>query len=179
MGKYLLSAQAPFTLIAPSPRFGTDPVRWQTFTQQFFTEIPGRGPHTVGNPGAPGTWTGIGLLDGNRTASGGAIEVISNTFLGPTTLRLGKYSLTSGVDFAIGGSANATAVNLHAAIAALPEFAASTVAAPVVTVDGPIGPGGDRLLFHAEGVSAGNLELTPPMAHLAGSSPVVGPPTLG
>ena len=188
MGNYALSAQAPFTLIAPVLQSGSDPslgpagnpqIKWSTFTQQFFPEISDRGPFMVGNPGQQGPGTGIGLLSGNRVASTGTITISSNTFLGPTSLRLGRYTLMTGVDFAVGATANDTATNLHAAIAALPEYAASTVLAPVITVVGPIGPAGNRLLFLAEGVSAGNFALAPFMAYLSGGQPVIGPPTLG
>lgn len=186
MGKYALSAQAPFTLIAPVLQSGSDPslgpagnpqIKWSTFTQQFFPKVPERGPYVVGDPGQRGT--DIGLLTGTRTASGGTITVASNTFLGPTILRLGRYTLTTGVDFAVGATANDTATNLHAAIAALPEYAGSTVVAPVITVVGPPGPGGNVAAFHAEGVSAGNLTLAPATDRLAGGQPVIGPPTLG
>ena len=188
MGKKIVSAQRPFTMLIANITGGSDPSRGeagnpvilrQTMTQQYFIEIPNRGPdHIGGDMSSKGLHNSAGgLLTGATAASGGTITVDSITFSGPTSIRLGQYLLTGGVHFDIGASENACATNLAAAIDALPEYSASPPGANVVTVVGPSGPGANTIVFRAEGADPYHFTLSPDQGNLSGAAPIIGPMT--
>ena len=184
MGKKLITATPAFRMIAPVIRGGSDPSRGpagnpeiirNTYSQQHFTEVPGRGPATVDNQ--RGTRTLLGSLTGASTGATGEVTVANNTFLGPTSLLLGEYTLTTGVDFEVGGGVNATATNLGAAIDLLEGYSTSVVG-PAVTITGPSGPVSNEVKFQASGVSPANFTLDPAEGSLSGGSPTIGPPVI-
>lgn len=191
MSRKLISAQRPFTMLIANLRQGSDPSRGpsgnpqvirETYTSQFFPEIPGRGPEVgTPNPRTPGIGTHIGhvayTVDGIPVNSTGDITVALDTFTGPTTVHLGEFVLTSNVDFATGGGVAVTATNLGAAIDALPGYSA-TVGAAVVTVTGPAGVIGNEVAFYSDGSSPQNLTFVPVDGTLGGAEPVIGPPVL-
>jgi hypothetical protein len=186
MGKRGVGAQRPFTMIVAALRSGSDPSRGaignpivaiETYTSQSFPEIPGRGPECF-YAGIKGTTTRKGLLSNPagtpQNATGGRITVASNAFLGPTSILLGEYKLTTGDDFLIGVDAAATAVNLTALINGLPGYTGFHLGAGVISLSGPVGPVGNEVLLGATGVSPGNFTLTP----LAGAEPLIGAATI-
>lgn len=74
----------------------------------------------------------------------GDVTVSSDTFAGTSaSLFVGEFELVSNRDFATGGGTAATAVNIGAAVDALPGYSA-TVVGSTVTVDGPQGQHGLR-----------------------------------
>jgi hypothetical protein len=185
-----VGAQKPFKMIIANLRGGGDPSKGasgnpvtirKTYEQQMFIDLPGRGQDGVSDQGkTPGTATRSGGLLSTAAPAGGTgtITVDSNTFTGPTDIHLGKYTLTSGDDFDIGVSVAATATNLAAAIDVLPEFSAPVPGGAVVTVTGPVGPGGNNVMFHSGGFSPGNLLFSPGGGTLSGAEPSVGPPSI-
>ena len=190
MSKRAVGAQKPFKMLIANLRAGSDPSKGaagnpvtirSSYEQQFTVDLPGRGQRVVSNQGkTPGTANRAGrmLSTAPPTGAAGTITVTLNTFVGPTEVYLGKYTLISGEDFAIGAGVNATASNLAAAINALPEFAAPVPGANVISVTGPVGPEGNITLFRAGGISPGNLSLSPTGGTLSGAEPSVGPPTI-
>lgn len=187
MSRKLVGAQAAFTVIAPALRGGSDPskgvsgnpdVKWRTVTQQHFIEAPGKTVEGDLSSQTPGLRTRIGHVDYTTSPlpvnATGTVTVAGNTFAGPTTLQLGPYTLTSGVEFAVGATANDTATNLQGAIDALPGYSAS-VLAPVVTVTGPFGVIGNEAAFKAGGASPSNFTLSPDTGVLSGGDPSLGP----
>lgn len=76
------------------------------------------------------------------------ITVDSNNFTSTAILYLHTYKLTSNIDWAIGGSAALTAVNIAAAINTLEGFSATANAA-VITVLGPKGGAAFGISFKA------------------------------
>lgn len=189
MGKRLVTAQKPFTMLVGALKKGSDPslgpsgnpvVAISTFTRQSFPEIPGRGPNCT-YPGIKGTTTRTGLLTGSSTAATGEIVVTVNqsTLLGPTSLHLGEHTLTSNVEWipsSLTGAPSfiATATVLAAAISKLDGYSAVGVG-PVVQITGPVGIIGNESLFRAGGVSP---HLLPVLTAMAGGLPKIGPPTI-
>jgi len=184
MGKRAVTAQRPFTMIVAALRQGSDPslgpagnpqIQIETYRRQSFPEIPGRGPEAF-YQGIRGTTTRTGLLANpagtpqNATAT---IVVASNAFLGPTSILLGEFVLTSDEDFVVGAGVNPTAANIATAIDALPGYSAAALLA-AVTVTGPVGLIGNEILLDATGVSPGNFTLTP----FAGAEPLIGAPAI-
>ena len=183
MGKRAVTAQRPFTMIVAALRSGSDPSRGaidnpivaiETYTRQSFPEIPGRGPECF-YAGIKGTTTRTGLLSGTpQNSTGGRITVASNAFLGPTSIQLGEYTLTTGDDFPIGVDAAATAVSLTALINGLPGYTGFHLGAGVISLSGPAGPIGNEILLRSTGVSPGNFSFVP----LAGAAPAIGAATI-
>ena len=117
MSRKIIGAQLPFKMLVPALRGSTDPskgpsgnpvYKWKTFEQQTCIERPG--PNRVvqdGNrPGlAPRTGGLIPALNPNPAL--GTLEVVGNTFVGPTEILLGEYTLVSGTDFQIGSTVQA------------------------------------------------------------------------
>jgi hypothetical protein len=193
MSRKLISAQSPFTLLVANLRRGSDPSRGeagnpdpvrQTYTFQHFPEIGGRGPEvgTV-NPRTPGVGTRIGHVDYTTppvpVLATGTVTVAVNTFAGPTTVQVGQYVLTTGIDFDVGGSLAATATNLAAAIDALPGYSAPAPGAAIVTVTGPAGVAGNEVVFASSGASPQNFTFNPIDGTMDGAEPIQGPPILG
>jgi hypothetical protein len=192
MSKKLISAQAPFTMLVPVHRGGSNPsrgragnpvVKRQTMTLQHFPEIPGRGPDlATHSPQTPGIGTRVGHMGyttpGIPLAATGVITVATNVFAGPTTVLLGQYLLTSGVEFLIGGSTDATALALSDAIDVLPGYSASVVASDI-TVTGPFGVIGNSVVFKSGGSSPANLTFSPSDGSMDGAEPTLGPVVIG
>ncbi len=179
-----IGAQRPFKMLVPALQGSTDPskgpsgnpvYKWKTFEQQVLVEKPGsnRVVQSGKTPGL-GNRAGILLTGSPPSPATGTIEVVGNTFVGPTSILLGAYTLTSGTDFQIGALDVNTAANLAAAIDALPEFSAS-VLGTVVTVSGNVP---EITLFDASGACPYNFALTPDNGTLTGGDPHVGPPNL-
>jgi len=193
MSKKLIGAQAAFTMLVPVYRGGSNPsrgvagnpdVKRQTMTMQHFPEIGGRGPETaVSSPKTPGIATRVGHVAYTTSPipvhATGTITVAGNIFAGPTSVLLGQFLLTSGIEFAIGGTEALTAINLAAAIDALPGYSAPVPGAAIVTVTGPFGVLGNEVLFQADGASPYNFTFTPEDGSLAGAEPALGPVILG
>lgn len=114
-----IGAQRPFKVLAPALQGSTDPskgpsgnpvFKWKTFEQQYLVERPG--PNRVIQSGKrPGLANRSGiLLEGSPSSpSTGVIQVVGNSFVGPTSVLLGAYTLTTGEDFQIGNFVQATA----------------------------------------------------------------------
>lgn len=174
--KYLVANLAE----GSNPSKGRNPVKIRSvFEQQNFVQIPRAGsePDPVGSADKPGTAAFKGkatfATPGVGTPSTGTITVDSNTFTFPAVTYLGPHTLTSGVDYAVGGSAAATATNLAAAIDNLPGFAATPAGADV-DIEGPLGP--QSITFRSEDLA--NFTLDPPSGLLASGDPVIGPPDI-
>jgi len=188
MAKKIVSAQRPFTMLIANTRGGSDPsmgpagnpvILRQTMTQQYFVEIPNRGPNTmVQGGGVKGLHNSAGgLLTGATAASGGMVTVGSAVFNGPTSIRLGQYLLTTDEQFIVDpASAANTATALADAIDALTEYSASAAGADV-TIVGPSGPNANNIVFRAEGVAPANFTLLPDHGNLTGAAPIKGPMT--
>lgn len=118
MSSKTIGAQLPFKVLVPALRGSTDPSRgpsgnpdykWKTFEQQCIIEKPG--PNRVIQDGKrPGlaNRTGLMLTGAPPSPATGTIEVVGNTFIGPTTILLGAYTLQSGSDFLVGSIVQAT-----------------------------------------------------------------------
>lgn len=190
MGKRLVTAQKPFTMLVGALRQGSDPSRGSagnpdvaisTFTRQSFPEIPGRGPYCT-YPGIKGTTTRMGLLDspsGSPQNATGTITVnAAPAILGVTTIHLGEYTLTSGVEFVVDPLDGAnTAASLNTAINNLDGYIALPAGA-VITVTGPVGVIGNEADFRASGVSPYLFTFSPDSGAMAGAEPEIGPPTI-
>lgn len=191
MSKKLVSAQAPFKILVANLAGGSDPSRGPSgnpvrirsaFTQQFFPDIGGRGVETTPvSPKTPGVGTRIGHVEYSvgsvPVRATGTITVDSDTFLGPTTVQLGDYVLTSGEEFVVGGGVNDTASNLADAISTLPGYSAVAVG-DLVTVSGLNGILGNEVLFTSGGSSPNNLILSPSNGRMTGAEPKIGPPLI-
>ena len=187
MNKKVVGAQKSFTILVANLKGGSDPSRGAAFnpvkqrigfTLQNFVEIGGRGETTFPlSRSTPGTATRVGLakypVSDTPVRGTGTVTVANNTFLGPTTVTVGKYEFLSGSDFAIGAGVNNTATNLAAAIDATSEYTASAVGA-VVTVTGLTGPLGHEVAFFAGGWSPNNFTFSP-ADRMAGAEPSIGP----
>ena len=193
MSQKILSAQAPFTMVAPNLAGGSDPslgeagnptVLRSRFTQQYIVEIAGKGgPNIVtGNPKGPTTICGGMLTTGGSTGATGTVEVADATNMlirGGVTLILGQYRLVAGVDFVVAtGSKNDTATKLAEAINALPGYTAPAPGGATVSVTGPVGPAGNMAEFRATGGAAYSLTLTPSTGTLSGGTPTIGAMTI-
>lgn len=182
MGKRLVTAQRPFRLLVAALREGSDPsrgtvgnptVQINTYLRQSFPEVPGRGPECQ-YQGIRGTTTRLGLLAGTPAGGSATITVASAAFLGTTSILIGRYTLTAGVDFAVDAASTAnTATNLQTAIDALPGYSASVLGSDV-TVTGPRGPIGNEVVLKATGVSPANFTITT----FSGALPAIGAPTI-
>lgn len=184
----LLSAQAPFTILvanidgAGDPSHGRNPVKIRTAIQtQTFGEVSSQtyDESKVGDPQAPGLTPRTGLLDYTTApvpvASHVTITVADNDFSFAAVLYLGSYSITSGVDYAVGVDTDTTAAALAAAINALPAFTATALLS-VVSVVGPTTTNANNMQFVAlyRGTIA-NYTLSPTTGYFSGGEPTVGP----
>jgi hypothetical protein len=187
----LISAQPSFTMLVANLSGGSNPSRGasgnpvkirKSFAYQNFPELAGRGPEiTPPSLPTPGTATRWGHVDYTVSPvpvnATGTITVANNAFGGPTTVRIGQYSFTSGEDFAIGAGVNNTATNLAAAIDSLPEYSAAAVGA-AITVTGLVGALGNAVLFAATGSSPNNFTFSPINQRMTGAEPEIGPPVI-
>ena len=107
---------------------------------------------------------GAGQIGRMTGAPAGATALITctqaNVTPGTHVIRVGGYELRPAVDFAVGGSDNALADNLAAAISALPGFSAPNPAANVVTVSSTFGNGDDNRIEVREWGAASAFALT-------------------
>lgn len=122
MAKKLISAQKPFTMLLGVTRGNSDPSKGAagnptlmraTYKSQSFIEIGGRGPDTnLRTGGTSGVSTRGGLLTYTvprvPVNGTGDVEVVSNDFTGPPSVRVGEYLFTSGVDFDLGADTQAS-----------------------------------------------------------------------
>ena len=119
MSSKTIGAQRPFKMLVPALQGSTDPskgpsgnpvYKWKTFEQQILIERPGanRVIQSGKTPGL-GNRTGILLTGSPPAPATGTIDVVGNTFVGPTSILLGAYTLTSGTDFQIGSIIQAVA----------------------------------------------------------------------
>jgi hypothetical protein len=170
----------------PSRGFNPEPIR-REFRQQTFQEIPRSGDQhdESANPTrGPGTTNYIGLV-GYTTApepvgATAVFTVADNDFTVPSSIIIGQFTLTSDVEFTVGGSAGATATAIAAAITALPGFTAAEVG-PVVTVTTDfIGPTSNQIRFEAEhgGAIVNFTPLVPATGLFDGGEPFIGPPEI-
>lgn len=186
----LVTAQPTFTMLvaniegAGDPSQGDNPVKLRTgFRKQMFPEVTrGNVPVKVEDTRTPSVHTDQGLLDYTvspipvRTEV--SVTVADNDFSAKATLRLGGLTVTSGVDFTVGGTTDLTAAALAAAVDGLPGFSASAVLS-VVTIRGPVGPNGDNIRFDARYAgSISNYTLSPTTGFLGGGDPDIGPPAI-
>lgn len=77
-----------------------------------------------------------GILTGTITPSTATVTVADNDFSDEAILTIGDFTLRSGVEYVVGGSAAATATNIAAAISNLPGFSAVDVGSDV-NISGP------------------------------------------
>lgn len=114
-----IGAQRPFKVLVPALQGSTDPSRgpsgnpvykWKTFEQQYLVERPGAN-RVIQSGKSPGlaNRAGILLTGAPSSPATGVIQVVGNAFLGPTSILLGAYTLTTGEDFQIGSFVQATA----------------------------------------------------------------------
>jgi len=78
----------------------------------------------------------IGLLSGAPAFSTAVITVDDNDFTDQAILKIGEFTLRSGLEWVVGMDADTTAANMALAINRLPGFTASSVAADV-NINGP------------------------------------------
>jgi len=187
----LITAQPKFKLMVANLAGASDPSRGPSgnpvkvrtaFEMSLFPEIPRGGPVSLEDTRIPGVRTRMGLLTtttpGVPVGATGTITVGNNSFAADATLLLGSFTVTSGDDFAVGGTLALTAVALATAINNLPDFTATALVA-VVTVTGPFGLEGNSLRFEAEYAgSVQNYVLSPTVGTLGTGEPVIGPPTI-
>lgn len=188
----LTTAPAKFTVLVanlrgsgdPSRGVSGNPVKIRTgFTKQVITEIARGSSRTqVDDPSTPGLHTKQGLLTctvpGVPVGSAGVVTVADNDFTAAAVLTLGEYTLTSNEDYTPGGTTDLTAAALGAAINAFPPFSAVVLLSDI-TVTGPVGPGGNDLVFDATySGSVENFTLNPGTGFLSGGEPEIGPPTI-
>jgi hypothetical protein len=120
-----------------------------------------------------------GLLAGAKAPKTADFTVADNDFTtGPVILTLGKYTLTSMVDYAIAGSAALTAIEIAAAIDALPGFTASAVGVIVSVLYG-LAPADevDFSVLHL-GTIANFTLLTPDSGVMGNGAPAITAPAL-
>lgn len=99
---------------------------------------------------------GYGAINRNVETTTGTLAraeasftVNDNDFSGGAELVIGEYQLVAGIDFAIGGSTDATASNIADAIDNLPGYDGTAVGSDV-TVDGRKGAQGNADQFEAK-----------------------------
>ena len=104
-----------------------------------------------------------------------SFTVNDNDFSGGAVIRVGPYELSSGEDFAVGGTVAATATNIATAITNLPGFSAAAVVA-AVTVTGRKGLQGRFDRFELR--SYGPKDNFTSVVGFAGGSPDIAGPTI-
>jgi len=122
----------------------------------------------------------MGLLTGAPAPATATIVVIDNDFTtGAAKLTIGEFELESGIHYTPGGTLNATAIALAAAINNLPEYTAPIPGAATVDVSGPTGPDGGFIEFdvYYEGTKT-NFTLAPTTGFFDDGAPVVGSPII-
>ena len=147
MSRKLMMAQPPFTMLVANLTGGSNPSRGpagnpvkvrSSFAFQHFPEMMGRGPRiTPESEDTPGVGTRWGHVEYTvppiPVEATGTITVSSNTFGGPTTVRVGQFDFTSGEDFLIGSVVQATAT---ATVTANPSAATLTIGGVALTPAG-------------------------------------------
>ena len=216
MGKKVVGAQAPFTMLVPNLTAPTDPSRSAgqilskaavdngtplavvtstarvAYTNQYFPDIPGKGPETLPTSGGtPGTRTRMGLMygDGGIPFTGAGVvglmdlTVASNAFTGTTVLHFGQYTAEVGVDFAIGASAADTGDNLAVFIDSFPDWGSAASGTGTIRIAGPIGLTGNEVEIYAAGANPGHFTILTTTGgasegRMHDAEPHLGPPTL-
>jgi hypothetical protein len=192
MSRKLITGQPSYTLLVANLKGGSDPSKGKAgnpvkartgITYQHFPEVQRvsleRGFEE--DPSTPGVDTLMGHVaytaDPVPVPGTTTITVADNDFSLPARLNVGGYILVSGEDFTVAGSTALTAVELAAAIDALPEFTAPVPGGAIITVTGPPGPGGNDIIIEAtyDGVVQ-NLTLVG--TSFTSAEPTVGPPII-
>jgi hypothetical protein len=166
----------PFTVLVGNFPYGSDPTH---NLPAFQAPTPSRqaATHQVLTVGdnRVSAQNHIGLMVGAPAVKTGTLTVADNDFsTGTAVLALGDFTLTSGIDYVIGGSVNATATNIAAAITTLPGFEATAVAADV-TIDYTSGPADIvdfRVVYYG---TKTNFTLSPTDGFLGNGGPHFGP----
>ena len=180
MGRKMVSAQKPFTMITAPVKGSSDPSRGpsgnpvvahRSYTSQAIIEIGSSYAPDCFSLTGQTTTIGMSTYTGATPVAASGTVTVTTPFDGPTSLHLGKYVFTSGEDFT-------DAPTLASAIDAVLDYSA-TEAGGVVTIVGPVGLMGNEMIFTSSGVSPGNLVLDPNIGHLSGAEPYIGPPILG
>lgn len=182
----LITGQKPYTYLVANLRQGSDPSKGpagnpqkmrSTYTRQHFPEVPKAGDPSDDefySHSTPGTHTRLGLVEGESTPATATVTVADNDFSAGATLYVGEYTLVSGVDFSVGGTAGDTATNLANAINNLDGFTASPSGSDV-DITGAGGPAGNEARLEAEyGAGVTNFTIT----RFSGGLPEIGPPDL-
>jgi len=147
MPRKLISAQPPFTMLVANLAGGSDPSRGRSgnpvkvrksFTFQHFPEIPQRGadttPQSLDTPGIGTRWGHVSYtVPETPVGATGTVTVASNSFAGPTTVRIGQYAVTTGDDFAVGANVSATGT---VTVVAAPSAATLTIGGVALTPAG-------------------------------------------
>ena len=136
MHKRVSAHGGPFTTLVRTYPYGTDP--------EILPTRPGQPPPLRNTITQQVIWTDKGATLNNARMVPGTppltVEAASGMFLvadhnfttGRAALLLGDFALVSNIDYAVGGGAAATAINIAAAINRLPGFFATFIG-PVVT----------------------------------------------
>lgn len=132
----------PFTILAGHFPYGSTPDHNMPVYQN---PTPSRQAitHQVLSVGAPrlNAQNHIGFLAGAFSPEMASFVVANNNFgTGIVVISLGKYTLTSNVDYVIGASTAATAANIASAIDFFPGFHASVSAGSQVDITYTLGP---------------------------------------
>jgi len=121
----------------------------------------------------------VGRLSGSVSNSTGTLTISDNDFsTGVSKILLGDYKFLSGVHFAQGVDADATATTIASMINNLPEFSASANT-NVVTITGLSGPFSDKIPFQVfyYGTIV-NFTLVPTTKYLTGGGPGITAPVI-
>ena len=202
MGKKLVTAQAPFTMLVPGLTAPTDPSSntpstgdgGMTYRTQFFPDVPGKGEKTQPTSGkTPGTSTRTGLMtwETQNTALPGRVDIecvagaVPADFadLGPTFLHLGEYVIECGVDFDLGATPAACADNLAAFIDSFPDWSSAATGSGTIRANGPTGIVGNEVVVYVSGPGASLWSLetiggADPQGRLHDADPTIGPPEI-
>lgn len=183
----LISAQSTFTMLIANLEGGADPaisnpvMLRRAYGIQNILRFSGGYATTPGYRSTPGQGTQLGVLtmeSGIPEQSGVTVQVDSNLFTGPTTLILGSYTFTTGVDFEIGAAATDTATNLNAAINATRIFSSTLPAGDTVLIRGLTGPLGNAMEFRTTGSSPYCLVLQKADGRMFAAEPHITAPTI-
>lgn len=119
-----------------------------------------------------------GFLGASGNPAGSSIDYTTGEIVLDTTGNAPDAATAITIDYT-GTTTGDVAVNLAAAIDALPDFAAPVPGASTITVTGPAGPTGNELRLDAFYTgSVVNFTLTPADGTFDGAEPFIGPPTI-
>ena len=118
--------------------------------------------------------------EGGFLVAKATFTVADNDFSGGAEIVIGDFELVPDVDFTVGGTVNATAVNIAASISNLPGYSATAPGAGVVSVNGKKGPQGFVEPFSVTPLGAiDNFSAVDPvLGFFTQGEPAIGPPGL-